>query len=765
MTIRLPLLALAALLLLAPDAAAQTDRPSGTLTAFRSDAELRSYVRDLADRRERWMEEQRRRAEEEARRWREEMERREAERRARCAPIDAVRVPGATGADGPAVIHGRVTDPDGEPESAVSMWLLAPDLTTTTAEDGTYRLVVPAGRLDGARRVELAAGRVGLEAQRREFTLSPGDSVQADFRLCEETLQLDGLVAESQPMMAPPPPPPPPPAAEAAAAAGESVTNVQHAGVDEGGIVKAHGDHLVILRRGRLFTVRIGDGDLRPVSTADAFGPGIDPAGAWYDEMLVSGGTVVVIGYSYQRGGTEVGLFRIFGDGRLKHRATWHLRSNDYYSSRNYASRLIGDRLIFYTPLHLDLARAAADPDDVLPAVRRWHPGVTDDEWRPVAQATRVYRPARELDARSGIALHSVTACDLGGEEMECEASVVFGPQGRVFYVAPGAVYVWTTDWQRGPDATGAPSLLHRMPLDGGAPSAVGVRGGPVDQFSFLDEGARLNVFVRGEAAGDAMWNAEGTAGGAALLRLPIRAFGDGSDDASDDAYRPLPAPQGHTLQNRFVGGHLLYGTGSGWGRPTGQAAGSTLHVVPLGGGELSRVPLPHGVDRIEALGGDAVAVGTDGSDLHFTTVRLDADPHPVDRFTLAEASQGETRSHGFFYRPDDADSGLLGLPVRGPGRPGYEQLFRSSASILFLRNDGLRLERLGELEGRPSRPVDDACQASCVDWYGNARPLFLRGRVLALLGYEIVEGEVEDGALREARRVDFAPSAKTAGR
>ena len=33
----------------------------------------------------------------------------------------------------------------------------------------------------------------------------------------------------------------------------ESVTNVQHAGVDEGGNVKVHGNHLVVLRRGRLF--------------------------------------------------------------------------------------------------------------------------------------------------------------------------------------------------------------------------------------------------------------------------------------------------------------------------------------------------------------------------------------------------------------------------------------------------------------------------------------------------------------------------------
>src|SRR5215831_7957524 len=31
----------------------------------------------------------------------------------------------------------------------------------------------------------------------------------------------------------------------------ESITNTQHAGVDEGGIVKLHGDHLVVLRRGR----------------------------------------------------------------------------------------------------------------------------------------------------------------------------------------------------------------------------------------------------------------------------------------------------------------------------------------------------------------------------------------------------------------------------------------------------------------------------------------------------------------------------------
>jgi hypothetical protein len=53
---------------------------------------------------------------------------------------------------------------------------------------------------------------------------------------------------------------------------------------------------------------------------------------------------------------------------------------------------------------------------------------------------------------------------------------------------------------------------------------------------------------------------------------------------------------------------------------------------------------------------------------------------------------------------------------------------------------------------------VSDACRASCVDWYGNARPLFVRGRVFALLGYELVEGAISDGRMVEVKRVSYAP-------
>jgi hypothetical protein len=44
---------------------------------------------------------------------------------------------------------------------------------------------------------------------------------------------------------------------------------------------------------------------------------------------------------------------------------------------------------------------------------------------------------------------------------------------------------------------------------------------------------------------------------------------------------------------------------------------------------------------------------------------------------------------------------------------------------------------------------MDADCKASCLDWYGNARPLFIGNRVFASLGYELVQGSIEGGHIR----------------
>ena len=550
----------------------------------------------------------------------------------------------------------------------------------------------------------------------------------------------------------------------------ESITNNQQAGVDEGDIVKVHGNHLVVLRRGRLFSLKIGESALTPVSVTDCYGPGINPAGAWYDEMLISGNTIAVIGYSYQGGGTEVGLFNIDGEGGIAYRATYHLRSNDYYSSRNYASRLIGDKLVFYAPLYV--RPEEKDTSKWFPAVRRWSPGATPKDFVSVLEPSRIYRP---IDPSAQLALHTVTTCDLSKGDFVCSARAVMGPPGRVFYVSQDSVFVWMTPWQVGPadetnekrDGARSRSLLYRLPLDGGEPSVLRVSGGPIDQFSFLDGGdGRLNVLVRADTAGESMWSSDATAGDVALLRVPLASFNRAAEEAPYTAYTRLPKVEGYALQNRFVGNYVLYGTGAGSGYGSSRPEDTLVayRYADEAKPAASELQVGHGIDRIEALGRDAIVVGGRGNDLHFSSVALGATPTLSGRYTRAGAAQGELRSHGFFYKSDGDGSnsrGIFGLPIRGGGEPGYAHLSEGSASILFVRNERLAFRDVGELEsGSGGAGRKDGCKASCVDWYGNARPIFLRGRIFALLGYEIVEGRQDgDGRIREVRRTSFAPS------
>jgi Beta propeller domain len=546
---------------------------------------------------------------------------------------------------------------------------------------------------------------------------------------------------------------------------GESITNTQEAGVDEGGIVKAHGDHLIVLRRGRLFSVRLADGATVPRSVVDVAPPGSSKH-TWYDEMLVSDDTIVVVGYSYDAGATELGLFDFDGkSGAIRYRTTYLLRSNDYYSSRNYASRLVGDKLVFYMPFGLPTwSNSGRAPALELPGVR---PLKSDaDDWNTIIGATEIYQPIQKTESP---VLHTVVMCDLSGRDLACKASGVIGPYGRTFYVSENAVYVWVTEGHSQGlarrETEQAPGVVYRLPLDGGEPGALRVWGSPVDQFSFKEgQDGQLNVVLRAEGGGDWMWSPEATGGEVALLRVPVAGFSTRVGTTRRAAYRRLPSPRaGWTMQNRFVGDHLLYGTGSGWGSPESERD-DRVYVHPyVRGGDTASLELAHGVDRIEVMGEGAVVIGTDGQNLHFTSISLGANdpattgarPAIADTFVQPQASQGELRSHGFFYKTTGEGRGVLGLPVSSAGRPGQAHLVHGSASVLFLAVDRLRFAKLGGLEARPETP-DDQCVVSCVDWYGNARPIFYRGRVFALLGYELVEGRIAGGAIREVGRTDF---------
>jgi hypothetical protein len=483
--------------------------------------------------------------------------------------------------------------------------------------------------------------------------------------------------------------------------------------------VKTWGDYLVVLRRGRLFTVKIGGDALTPSSMADAYGPGIDGRGAWYDEMLVHGNTIIIVGFSYTRGGTEIGLFEINGKGELHHKNTHHLRSNDL--------------------------------DSQLPGLRSGDA----KSFKRIAPAERIYSMAKKFDENQ--TLHTITTCDLAKAAFDCESTGVLAPWSRSFYVSNNYVYIWSassTQWRghRSPPQERT-AFLFRMPFDGKAPSMLQTRDAPVDQLSFNEEAdGTLNVLLRSDAQGDAMWSAERRSRAAfSLLRATKDSFGDETDVASESAYTPLPDLPMGSVQNRYVGDYLLYGIAHGYGygsRVTSDA--STLVALRYASPKRHwQIALPHTVERIEALGRDALIVGQDQNGkraLSVTSVELGQAPYVSHRFQLANAAQAESRTHGFFYKPIDTANGTIGLPI----------LRDSSASVLFVANEALTLKPLGTLDSKADRSQRDDCIASCVDWYGNARPIFLRGRLFALMGYEIVEGRIERGAIGEVRRVNY---------
>jgi TonB-linked SusC/RagA family outer membrane protein len=91
-------------------------------------------------------------------------------------------------------VSGRVTNATGAPENAVSVRIEALGVGSATGPDGTYRIVIPAGRLTGTRTVSITASRQGLASQTHSITLAPGSNVTQNFQLGAQAVQVQGVV-------------------------------------------------------------------------------------------------------------------------------------------------------------------------------------------------------------------------------------------------------------------------------------------------------------------------------------------------------------------------------------------------------------------------------------------------------------------------------------------------------------------------------------------------------------------------------------------
>ena len=85
--------------------------------------------------------------------------------------------------------------------------------------------------------------------------------------------------------------------------------------------------------------------------------------------------------------------------------------------------------------------------------------------------------------------------------------------------------------------------------------------------------------------------------------------------------------------------------------------------------------------------------------------------------------------------------------------------MWRSRASDLsFLSLDARgALASIGSLEHREDTHASYRCAVSCIDWYGNSRPIFTDGRIFALTGVEMIEGAFANGRIEERRRINLS--------
>jgi hypothetical protein len=499
------------------------------------------------------------------------------------------------------------------------------------------------------------------------------------------------------------------------------------------GFAKRVGDFLVVLRRGRLFSIRVDDKAMQAVSSVEALGPGLGGANTSFGGMLVSGNTIVVISDDFPRSGTEIGRFRLSKDGHIQYRDTWELYHDT--SLANYSAGIFGNTLVFTGSLDL---LSTGDGGGPLPAFRRLD-AAAKTPYQRIVPAERIYMAANVEPVDS--TLHTITRCEILEDSLDCHSTSVLGPEEAYLYVSPSAAYAWMLASDK------VNASVARIPADGSAPTSLRVQGDPMAELFFLEKDGHLNVRVGAEDKGLNMW-APGREGySTALFRVPVSEFGGADASARPDEFRLLPGPADDSLtQNLYVGNWLVYGGG--------EDASETYALRIDRRDPPTRLRPTQAVDRIVPMGSDALLVGQSGWDLYFSGVRLDDTPKVASELVISGADVNTSWFRPFYQRLGDRE-GLLAFAIPE----------NDSASVQFVHNTNQRLSVAGKLETK-AKPeagwMDDDCVAVCYAWYSDSRPIFLGDRVYSLLGYELLEGRLENGRIHETRRVDIRPPATT---
>ena len=569
----------------------------------------------------------------------------------------------------------------------------------------------------------------------------------------------------------------------------ESITNNQEAFVDEGGIVKRMGDYMIVLRRGKLYSVHIDEA----LTKVDELSVQRDnwKHEAWYDEMLAEDGRIVVVGYSYDVSATEYLFFDINAAGELSRGDVVLVSSSDYFSEQNYASRLVDGNLVFLIE-DIPITEVVSDEglsDAERPLINVHAASVNENgemgEVYPLFATHEIYAP---LTSDGDISATTVAICPFSERPLTCSATSILGGYTSESYASRNAYYLWMVgdEWDLPIESMSDKELehyawhgyldrsadervsaLYRIPLDGGPVGVIKLKGQPIDQFSFKERGNSLNVVTR--VTSDKSWYFSPVYGTGTTYysSIDLDRFDSGIDELADYDYVELADDDSGEWLNRFIDDKLVY-VFNPWDTEDDTEL-SRIRVFDTVTQQLiNDLDIFAYVEQLQAVGEHALLIGyTDEDELFYASLSLENDGRGiVDSIEVGGYDLSESRSHGFFFKklsqggvfaiPADLESGD-GRSWKKVGGMAYER--EPITKMLYTHMaDDLTMETAGELSGSDKVvwSLSADCEVSCADWYGSSRPIFWGGRIFALMKYELVEGRLVDGEVREVQRVSL---------
>jgi hypothetical protein len=554
------------------------------------------------------------------------------------------------------------------------------------------------------------------------------------------------------------------------------ITNNQVAGVDEGDIVKLSGDYLLTLRHGQLSSIAIrrgGKDALIHIGTINVF-PDSWRYDTWYDEMLVVEDRVLVLGYNYDLGASEVHRLQLNSDGRLVYQDGFLFKSSDYYDSENYAARVKDGKLVIYMPTPL-LKNARWSDED---AEVGWPKFVKISDWKrdntrwtDAVTPKDVFKPVRPaLDPT----LHTFVSCSVVSPDISCSGVSFISETRAEYFVSNEHVYLWSRSWQesdllnyqfssyRRTDELPMRGATNDRPVDASIcqidlssinVGCVAVDGIPRNQFSFHVENGALYAALDYEADRNEMRYM-------GLYKVPLEAFGR----ANPETYKPfilmpsLPDP----INMRFVNGFLFTGSQT-YDREKIEAIEFVL-ATSLASGKTKKVALSHAVDRLEVLDDHVFVSGsTQRFDLAYSILENNGGWRNILSRTMYGLVEDESRSHAFNFHQFDRGTRIIGFTTLSKdklnGEPGYYFRDDDTPTDITFVGYSLLAETFdaGKLTGRAlPKQMKSACESSCIDWYGNSRPFFIGNRIFGLTGDELIEARYIGEKVKEINRIRY---------